>query len=238
MVFLTIVIIAVMIGLFFCTTLITFIVFLYNTTQNNDNLRKKSLKVLIPSVIILALLIGVNIVLIVNYVYKNREDLTDKAVRIPAEMAGKGFALTAQSFEKNWDKNRLQQLQNLHVYFSSMDYERQNETKIYDIELIFDNTSPAEVKLHLDDLIENHYLLVCDKDDFVYTLPLIYTNIKTTQTTEQTNDGVTSKTETVSRQYANTIIPFGKSKFRFNVTVPDDVEITHARLVNEVILFK
>ena len=236
--FLAIVIIAVMIGLFFCATLASLVVFLYNTAQKNDALKKKSLKVLIPSVIVWALLVGVNIILIVNYAYKNREKLADKAVRIPAEMVGKGFALTRQSFEKNWDKNRLQQLQNLHIYFSSMDYERQDETKIYDIELIFDNTSPAEVKLHLDDLIENHYLLVGDKDDFVYTLPLIYTNIKTTQTTEQTNDGVTSKTETVSRQYANTIIPFGKSKFRFNVTVPDDVEITHARLVNEVIPFE
>ena len=236
--FLIIVIIGVVIGLLFCTVLVSLIVFLYNMVQKNNELKRKSLKVLIPSGIIWVLLAGVNIVLIVNYVYTNREELADKAVRIPAEMVGKGFALTYQSLEKNWDKNRLQQLQNLHIYFSSMDYERQNETKIYDIELIFDNASPAEVKLHLDDLIENHYLLVCDKDDFVYTLPLIYTSIKTTQTTERTDDGVTSRTEAVSTQYANTIIPFGKSKYRFNVTVPSDVEITHARLVNELIPLK
>ncbi|MDR2716472.1 MAG: hypothetical protein LBB89_00190 [Treponema sp.] len=230
--FLAIVIIAVMIGLFFCTGLASLIVFL---VAKNDTIKNKSLKILIPSVITWGVLIGVNIILIVNYLYRNREELIDKSVRIPAEMVGKGLALTAQSFEKNWDKNRLQQLQNLHIYSSSLDYEIQNETKIYDIELIFDNTSPTEIKLYLDDLIGNHYLLVCDKDDFVYTLPLVYTRIRTTQTTEQTGDGVTSRTETASTQYANTIIPSGKSRFRFNVTVPRDVEITYARFVNTVI---
>ena len=67
MMFLAIVIIAVMIGLFFCTTLVSVIVFLYNTIQNNDNLKKKMFKVLIPAVIIWTLLVGVNIILIANY---------------------------------------------------------------------------------------------------------------------------------------------------------------------------
>jgi hypothetical protein len=235
---LAIVIIAVVIGLLFCTILASLIVFIYNMVKKNDTVKNKSLKVLIFSAIIWVLLIGVNTILIVSYLYKNREEIIDKSVRIPAEIAGKGFALTFQSFEKNWDQNRLQQLQNLHIYHSSMDYELQNETKIYDIELIFDNTSPTEIKLYLDDLIGNHYLLVCDKDDFVYTLPLVHTKIRSTQTTEQTGDGVTSRTETASTQYANTIIPFGKSRFRFNVTVPSDVEITYARFVNTVIPLK
>jgi amino acid transporter len=233
--FLIIVIIAVAIGILFCTVLTSLIVFLYNLDKKNDKLKNKSLKVLIPSVIVWVLLIGVNIVLLVNYLNKNKDDLLDKSVRIPAEMVGKGFALTFQSFEKNWDKNRLQQLQNLHISFSSMDYEIQDETKIYDIEFIFDNASPAEVKLYLKDILNNHYLLVCDKDDFVYTIPLVYTNIRKTQTKEQTDNGVTSTTQVTSTQYSNTIIPFGKSRFRFNVTVPNDVEITHARFVNTVI---
>ncbi|MDR2662955.1 MAG: hypothetical protein LBC31_08170 [Treponema sp.] len=233
--FLAIVIIAVVIGILFCTVLVSLIVFLYNMAQKNDNAKKKSLKVLIPAAIIWVLLIGVNTILIVNHIYTNREEIIDKSVRIPAEIAGKGLALTFQSFEKNWDQNRLQQLQNLHISFSSMDYELQNDTKIYDIELIFDNASPTEIKLYLDDLIGNHYLVVCDNDDFVYTLPLVYTRIRSTQTTEQTDEGVSSKTEVASIQYADTIIPFGKSRFRFNVTVPGDVEITQARFVDTVI---
>jgi len=234
--FSVIVSIGVLIGILFIVVLISFILFLDNMKKNN-NIKNISLKVLIPTAIVWVLLIGVNTVLIVNYIYKNKDELKDKVVRLPSEMVGKGLALTAQSFEMNWDKNRIQQLQNLHIYFSSMDYEIQKESKIYDIELIFDNASPAEIKLYLDDLIGNHYLLVCDKDDFVYTLPLMYTKIKTTQTKEQTDDGATSKTETISTQYSNTIIPFGKSKFRFNVTVPNDVDITHARFVNTVIPF-
>jgi hypothetical protein len=77
--------------------------------------------------------------------------------------------------------------------------------------------------------------MVCDKDDFVYTLPLVYTKIKTTRTKEEANDDEISRTEVTSTQYADTIIPFGKSKYRFNVTVPNDVEITYARFVNTVI---
>jgi len=233
--FLVIVSIAVVIGILFCTVLTSFIFFLVSTINKNDNLKNKSKKVLIPSAIIWVVLIGVNIILFLNYLSKNKDDLLDKSVRIPAEMVGKGFALTFQSFEKNWDKNRLQQLQNLHISFSSMDYEIQDETKVYDIEFIFENTSPPEIKLYLDDILGNHYLLVCDKDDFVYTLPLVYTNIRRTQTSEQTDNGVTSRTQVTSTEYANTIIPLGKSRFRFNVTVPNDVEITHARFVNTII---
>ncbi len=232
--FLAIVIIAVVTGILFCIVLPAFVVFLYNVARKNDDGKKKSLKVLIPLAIAWVVLIGVDTVLIVNYVYKNREGLLDKS----AEMVGRGFALTFQGFEKNWDKNRLQQLQNLHISFSSMDYELQNESRVYDIELIFDNTSPTEVKLYLDDLIGNHYLLVCDKDDFVYTLPLFYTTIRKSQTTKQTDDEEDSWTREDSVQYSNTIIPFGKSRFRFNVTVPGDVEITHARFVDTVIPLK
>jgi len=234
--FSVIVSIGVLIGILFIVVLISFILFLDNMKKNN-NIKNISLKVLIPSAIVWVLLIGVNIVLIVNYIYQNKGELKDKVVRLPSEIVGKGLALTAQSFEMNWDKNRIQQLQNLHISFSSMDYEVQKESKIYDIELIFDNKTPTEIKLYLDDLIGNHYLMVCDNDDFVYTIPLFYTRIKNIQTKEQTDDGVTSKTETITTQYSNTIIPFGKSKFRVNVTVPNDVDITHARFVNTVIPF-
>jgi hypothetical protein len=236
--FTVIVSIAVVIGLLFCVVVTSLIIFLFNISNKNDSIKNKSLKVLIPSAIVWLLLIIVNTVLLVNYLYKNKEELLDKSVRIPAEMAGKGLALTFQSFEKNWDKGRLQQLQNLHISFSSLDYEIQDETKIYDIELIFDNAGPAEVKLYLDDLIENHYLLVCDKDDFVYTIPLAYTSIRKTQTKEQTDNEVTTRTQVTSTQYSNTIIPPGKSRYKFNVTVPNDVEITHARFVNTLIPLK
>jgi len=225
-------------ALLFCAAVASLAVFLYNAAKKNEAAKKRSLRVLIPSAIAWFVLSAAAVALLVGYVYKNRESLLDKAVSVPAEAAGKGFALTFQSFEKNWDKNRLKQLESLRISFSSMEYEVVDDTKLYDIELIFDNTSPADTKLYLDDLIGNHYLLVCDRDDFVYTLPLTYTKTRTTRTSENSNEGESSRTETASTQYNNTIIPPGKSRFRFNVTVPDDVELTHARFVDAVIPLK
>jgi len=213
------------------------IVIIYGINKKNDNLRKLGFKILIPTAVIWMLFICVDIVLLV----KDRDNIAGEVGRLTGVMVGSGFeaagegvgsglATAAQSFEKNWDKGRLQQLKNLHISFSSMDYEIQKESKIYDIELIFDNKSPAEIKLYLDDLIGNHYLMVCDKDDFVYTIPLEYKRV----TSQKTNDGTT----VTSTQYSDTIIPFGKTKYRFNVTVPNDVDITYARFVNTVIPFK
>jgi hypothetical protein len=236
--FVTIVIISVLIGLFFIAAAVSLVSFIYSNIKKDDVLKKKSFKFLVSSAVLWVIFIGINIALIVMFLHKNREEILDKSVRIPAEMAGKGLALTFQSFEKNWDQNRIQQLQNLHISSSTMDYIIENETRIYDIELIFDNTSPAEIKLYLDDLIGNHYLVVCDKDDFVYLLEVsdrLMSSVKTERSTEQTTDGVTERTTKTSTQYANTIIPFGKSRFGFTVTVPRDVEITHARFVEKVI---
>jgi hypothetical protein len=209
-VFLIIVIIAVVTGILFITAGVSLGCFIYNGIKKNETAKKKNLKVLIPSAIACIALIAANTVLITMFVYKNRSEIADKAVRIPAEMTGKGLALTFQNFEKNWDKNRLLQLQNLHLSPSSMNYEIKNDMKIYDIELIFDNQSPIDVKLYFNDLIGNHYLVVCDKDDFVYLLE-------------------------TSGRFKTTKIPFGKSKFEFTATVPEDVEIKYARFVDEII---
>jgi adenine-specific DNA-methyltransferase len=70
-------------------------------------------------------LIAADTVLTTIFLYNNRKEIADKVVRIPAEMTGKGLALTFQSFEKNWDRNRLLQLQNLHISPSSMNYENE-----------------------------------------------------------------------------------------------------------------
>jgi energy-coupling factor transporter transmembrane protein EcfT len=236
--FIAIIIIAMVIGILFFVLAISLVVFIYSTVKKNGEAKKKCLQILIPSAAVWVVLIGVNIFLIITFLYKNKDEIIDQAVRIPAEMAGKGLALTFQSFEKNWDQNRIQQLQNLYISFSSMDFENKNGEKIYSIELIFDNNTPAEVKLYLDDLIGNHYLAACDSDDFAYSLQLVYTSIEIEKTTEMTSNGTTEKTTQTSRQYSDTIIPFGKSRYRFNITVPEDVEITHVRFLNNTIPLK
>lgn len=235
--FVPIVIISIIAGILWCVAFISLIVFIYGIVRKNDGARRMGLKVLIPSAIIWVLAICVDVFLLV----KDRYKVVGEVGKLTGTMVGSGFAAAgeglgqglataAQSFEKTWDKGRLEQLQNLHISFSSSEYKIENAKKLYDIELVFDNKSPAEIKLYMQDLIGNNYLFVCDKNDFVYTIPLVYTTIRSRQTTNGT---------TVSSvQYANTIIPFGKSKFAFNVTVPQDVEIVCARFVNEVIPFK
>jgi len=252
-VFLAIVIVSVIAGLIWVVGMVSIIVIVYSISKKNDNLKRLGFKILIPTAVIWLIFLCVDIVLIV----KDRDNIVSETGRLTGVMVGSGFeaagegfgkgfaaagegigegiAKAAQSFEKNWDKGRLKQLQKLHISFSSMDYEIQKDTKMYDIELIFNNTSPAEEKLYLDDLLGNHYLVVCDKDDFAYTIPLFYTSIEKTKTQGQTDDG--EITSTFSKQYSDTIILFGKSKYRFNVTVPKDVDITHARFVNTVIPF-
>lgn len=236
--FVAIIIIAILIGILFLVVAISLIALIYNNVKKNGEAKKKCLRVLIPSAAIWVVLIGVNIFLIVTFLYKNKDEIIDQAVRIPAEMTGKGLALTFQSFEKNWDQNRIQQLQNLHISFSSMDFENKDGEKIYSIELIFDNNSPTDVKLYLDDLIGNHYLAACDSDNFAYSLQLFYTSLEIEKTTETTSNGTTERTTQTSKQYSDTIIPFGKSRYSFNITVPENIELTHVRFLNNSIPLK
>jgi hypothetical protein len=70
-------------------------------------------------------------------------------------------------------------------------------------------------------------------------LNITYKRIETEQTTKQTVDEATTvRTTETSRQYSSTIIPFGKSKYSVTVTVPADVDITHARFVDTIIQLK
>jgi hypothetical protein len=244
--FISIVVIWIVIVLLFCTALASLIVFIYNSITKNDNAKKKSIKVFIPSAIIWILLLIGNIVLTVNYLYKNRKEIITESAKLAGEGLGAGLVGTVQGFERNWDKGRLEQLQNLHISPYSIDYEIRDGEKIYDIELVFDNKSPPEVKLYLDDLIGNHYLVACDKDDFSYEIPLMYTRKRKDQSTSQTTTETTGQTTTTttysstseSIQYSNTIILFGKSIFGFNVAVPANIDITHVRFVDKIIPLK
>jgi len=200
--FISIIVISIIIGLLFCTSIASLIFFIFHSTKQNNDAKRKSFKILIISLITWVLLVVINIFLTISFVYKNKENI----IKVPAEMVGKGLALTGQNIEKNWDKNRLEQLKNLQIFSSSISFKIEEGEKIYDIELIFENNSPTEIKLYFDILTDKNYLVVCDRDDFAYPLDSKYG-----------------------------IIPFGKSKNKFTVTVPADVDITYARFVNSII---
>jgi hypothetical protein len=204
--FLSIVIISIIIGLLFFVVAASLIAFIYNSIRRNMDSKKKSAKVLMPSAIIFVLLIGVNIFLIVTYIYKNRENILNKT----SDGVAMGLASTFQNFEKNWDKNRLKQLENLTISLSEIKYEVEEDKKQCMIELIFENRAPADMKLYFSDLLGNNYLVACDKDDFVYSL---YLNKNWDQN-----------------------IPLGKSRYIFIANAPNDIEITHVRYVDKNIM--
>ena len=204
--------IAVAIGILFVLSVGSCAGMIYHGVKKNEPAKKKSAAVFIPSVIAWGALVAINTTLIVTFIYKNKDAILDTSTRLPAELAGKGLALTAQSFEKSWDENRIRQLANLHISPLALEYEPLDNGKTYRLELILDNQSPPEIKLYLSDLINNHYLAACDAEYFVYPLE-------------------------ITANHGNNAIPFGKNKFGFTVTVPAAVEITHVRFIREKIFF-
>jgi hypothetical protein len=210
--FIAIVLLAIIIGILFFVVAISLIVFIYNLVSKNAVSQAKSLKVLIPSLIIWVLLIGVDVFLLITYLQKNGEQILDKSFEISSDLLSRGMASTLQGFERNWDKQRLEQLENLDISMVSIEYEdkdgREDEdpTREYTIGLVLKNNSPAEVKLYFGDLLENHYLVAIDTDNFAYGL--------------WEKDG----------QY---VIVFGESKCFVTASVGQDVTIDHVRYKNE-----
>jgi len=70
-------IIALIIGLFFLIMSIALGGFIYNGMKKNSDLQKKCLKILIPSAIIWFLLVIVNTVLIIIFLYNNGGEIAD-----------------------------------------------------------------------------------------------------------------------------------------------------------------
>ena len=73
----TIIIIALIIGVFFVVTAIALAGFVYNGMKQKSDLQKKCLRILIPAAIVWLLLIGVNAVLISVYLYNNSGEVLE-----------------------------------------------------------------------------------------------------------------------------------------------------------------
>ena len=73
----SIIIIALLIGLFFLVMAIALGGFIYNGMKQNRDLQKKCMKILIPSVVVWLLLVVINTVLIIVYLYNNGGQIID-----------------------------------------------------------------------------------------------------------------------------------------------------------------
>ena len=206
---LSIILVSIIASLLFLTALISLIAFIINSTRKNPDSQRRSIKILIPSAVIWIVLMGVDIFLIVTYLYNNGGKILDITLEKSSEIVSKGLVLTAQNFEKNWDTRRLSQLENLSITLESIEHEIDEDIKRYKICFIFDNKSPIEVKLYFSDLLGNNYLFACDKNEFVYFLEL--------------------------EDWTSTVILPGKSRYNFRAEVPKDIEIEYIRYVNQKI---
>jgi uncharacterized membrane protein YdcZ (DUF606 family) len=72
-----IIIIALLNGLFFLIAGISMGGFVYNGMKQNNDLQKKCLKIFIPASIAWLFFVGVNIVLIIIFLYNNGEDVAE-----------------------------------------------------------------------------------------------------------------------------------------------------------------
>jgi hypothetical protein len=203
--FLSIVFISIIIGILFLVVLTSLVFFIYSSIKKQTDLQKKSLKFLLSAAFAWILLIGVNVFLIMKFAYNNGEIILDTALETTDRLISNSYSLTNQFFEKKWEKNRLIKLEKLTIFLDSIKYETRGDLRKYTLVLIFNNNNPTDVKLYFSDLLDNNYIVACDKDDFVYPMEL--------------------------KDKQGEIILFGKSRHYFLVDVPKDVEIDHIRYV-------
>ncbi|MDR3091838.1 MAG: hypothetical protein LBU36_06575 [Clostridiales bacterium] len=190
----------------------------------NDKMKVKWKKVRLVSFILFCVFLIGDIVFIRLNAKKVVEGAIDATAYVGGELFGRGVSRGFQSFERNWDKGRLEQLENLSVQSFTVNkpgaagsLDQNDEARLtkdsdkltYTIEIVFENDSPAEEKLYFNDLVGNQYLTACDKDDNAYALSL--------------SDSDSHK------------IPFGRSKFVFYALVPKDAEIDHLRYIKQKI---
>ena len=150
---------------------------------------------------------------LVEYVFKNRNEIISKSLSVTSDVLSKGLTLTASNFEKNWDKQIIEELKDVKVEIKSVNYETTDKGNKCILELIIvNNVSNDQRKLYIHDLLENNYLVAYDNDDFVHTIDV--------------------------KEYENDKIPYGKSKGLFETNIDKDATIKGISFLNNKIEVK
>jgi len=156
---------------------------------------------------------GLKVYSLVEYVVKNRTEIITKSLNTTSDVLSKGLTLTTSNFEKNWDKQIIEELKNIQIEVKSVNYENSDKGKKCILEIvIINNVSVNERKLYIHDLLENNYLVAYDNEDFVHTLDV--------------------------NKYENDKIPSGKSKGLFETNIDQNATIKGVSLLNNKIEIK
>jgi hypothetical protein len=189
--------------------LISFIVF--SIKKNQEKIKKFRLLFIIFFALSL-ILSGLDIYLIISYIYNNRNVIIEKTIEKSSDIISDSLAQTVSGFEKNWDKTLLKKFENLDITLVSSNQKVKDKKIIYTLELLFNNTNPDNAKIYFHDLLENNYLVACDKDDVVFIMKAI--------------------------EYNSDKIPVGKTKGTFEVELKKDDNLTYIRFVHKKIMIE
>lgn len=171
----------------------------------------KKTAITLSSLFLLFIILGsIDVYLAGSYIYAHRGVIMDKG----AEVIGGGLALTAAHFEQGWDKNLIKKFGNLEISVVKSGFSNGRKGKKYEIELMLDNHNPADDKIYFHDLIENNYLVICDRQDLVHPFGKNKINYETDK------------------------IPAGKTKASFEMIVSNDVTLEYIRFVTNRINLK
>lgn len=221
-----------------------------NFKKDNEKIRKNIIKIVLC--IVLTCVCGViDGVLVTKYLYDNREkvvevagNLAEKAVTTGFELTTKGAMAAANTYNNLYNERIIKQFENLSVSFLSKREEVTSsrfdvsirdleDSKITEIELLFDNNISRTEELYTGDLVVKNYLIACDKDDFTYRILPVDDDAGFTGA----GSALVSLAEFIlNREYSKfgKILP-GKTKHTFLVITPKDTTITTMRFLGKKI---
>lgn len=221
-----------------------------NFKKDNEKVRKNIIKIVLC--IIFTCVLGIiDGILVVKYLYNNREkvaevagNLAEKAVTTGFELTTKGAMAAANTYNQLYNENLIKQFENLSISFLSkreeitVDYSDERvhdleDSKITAIELAFDNNIPQTEELYTGDLVVKNYLIACDKDDFTYRILPLDDDAGFTEA----GSALVSLAEFIlNREYSKfgKILP-GKTKHTFLVITPNDTTITSMQFLGQTI---
>jgi hypothetical protein len=231
-----IIIVSILITAGFCAAVASLIGIILNTGKDNKKLRANVVRMIIFSVAFFVLG-AVDSVLIIKYLYDNKEKVADaadkaitKAIDKTAEYAVRSYTATASTYSKTYNAGVIKQFENLDIRYLSEKSETKDGKKVYEIELEFNNNIPMNEQLYLGNIISQKYLLACDSDDYVYDAVPVDSGAFD-------DKGLISLFEFIFNRdytkYGN--ILRGKSKQKILVSVPEDVNIAYLRFLDKII---
>jgi hypothetical protein len=135
------------------------------------------------------------------------KDAVGKAAEFAGEVTANWLGTTAATVGKSYNKSVVERLKNLKITVDKVDFKTAEGQKDYTIVLTLDNSAPDNEKMYVSVLLDDNYLIACDKNDYVYSLS-------------------PRGTEVADYDYNNMIMP-GKNRLTVYTSIPETEEISH-----------